>query len=40
MGQIVVNLDVEMAKRKMSLSELAERVSKPGCRDGQAQDVA
>ena len=26
MGQIVVNLDVEMAKRKMSLSELAERV--------------
>lgn len=26
MGKIVVNLDVEMAKRKMSLSELAERV--------------
>ena len=26
MGQIIVNLDVEMAKRKMSLSELAERV--------------
>ena len=26
MGQIVVNLDVEMAKRKVSLSELAERV--------------
>ena len=26
MGHIVVNLDVEMAKRKMSLSELAERV--------------
>ena len=26
MGQIVVNLDVEMAKRKMSLSELAEKV--------------
>ena len=26
MGQIVVNLDVDMAKRKMSLSELAERV--------------
>ena len=26
MGQIVVNLDVEMAKRKMSLSELAELV--------------
>jgi putative transcriptional regulator len=26
MGQIVVNLDVEMAKRKISLSELAERV--------------
>ena len=26
MGRIVVNLDVEMAKRKMSLSELAERV--------------
>ena len=25
MGRIVVNLDVEMAKRKMSLSELAER---------------
>ena len=24
MGQIVVNLDVELAKRKMSLSELAE----------------
>ena len=26
MGQIRVNLDVELAKRKMSLSELAERV--------------
>ena len=26
MGKIDVNLDVEMAKRKMSLSELAERV--------------
>ena len=26
MGQIVVNLDVEIAKRKMSLSELAEKV--------------
>ena len=26
MGQIIVNLDVEMAKRKMSLSELAGRV--------------
>lgn len=26
MGQIIVNLNVEMAKRKMSLSELAERV--------------
>ena len=26
MGRIVGNLDVEMAKRKMSLSELAERV--------------
>ena len=26
MGRIVANLDVEMAKRKMSLSELAERV--------------
>jgi putative transcriptional regulator len=26
MGQIIVNLDVEMAKRKMSLSELAEKV--------------
>ena len=26
MGRIVVNLDVEMARRKMSLSELAERV--------------
>lgn len=26
MGRIVVNLDVEMAKRKMSLIELAERV--------------
>ena len=26
MGRIVVNLDVELAKRKMSLSELAERV--------------
>ena len=25
MGKIVVNLDVEMAKRKMSLGELAER---------------
>lgn len=26
MGKIVVNLDVEMARRKISLSELAERV--------------
>ena len=26
MGKIIVNLDVEMAKRKLSLSELAERV--------------
>ncbi len=26
MGRIVVNLDVEMAKRKMSLGELAERI--------------
>ena len=26
MGRIVVNLDVVMAKRKMSLSELAEKV--------------
>lgn len=26
MGRIVVNLDVEMAKRKISLNELAERV--------------
>ena len=26
MGQIIVNLDVEIAKRKISLSELAERV--------------
>ena len=26
MGKIIVNLDVEMAKRKMSLSELAEGV--------------
>lgn len=26
MGQIIVNLDVEMAKRKISLSELAERI--------------
>ena len=26
MGEIIVNLDVEMAKRKMSLSELADRV--------------
>ena len=26
MGRIVVNLDVEMAKRKISLGELAERV--------------
>ena len=26
MGRIVVNLDVEMAKRKMSLSEWAEKV--------------
>ena len=26
MGKIIVNLDVEMAKRKMSLSKLAERV--------------
>ena len=29
MGRIVVNLDVEMAKRKMSRSELAERVGLP-----------
>ena len=26
MGRIVVNLDVEMAKRKISLGELAERI--------------
>ena len=26
MGRIIVNLDVEMATRKMSLGELAERV--------------
>ena len=26
MGRIIVNLDVELAKRKMSLSELAEKV--------------
>jgi len=26
MGRIVINLDVEMAKRKMSLSELADKV--------------
>ena len=26
MGRIIVNLDVEMAKRKMPLGELAERV--------------
>lgn len=26
MGQIIVNLDVELAKRKMLLSELAEKV--------------
>lgn len=26
MGKIIVNLDVEMAKRKISLGELAERV--------------
>lgn len=26
MGRIIVNLDVEMAKRKMSLGELAERI--------------
>ena len=26
MGRIIVNLDVQMAKRKMSLGELAERV--------------
>ena len=26
MGQIIVNLDVELAKRKMSLSELAEKI--------------
>ncbi|MBR3939190.1 MAG: helix-turn-helix transcriptional regulator [Bacteroidales bacterium] len=26
MGRIVVNVDVMMAKRKMSLSELAERI--------------
>ena len=27
MGQIIVNLDVEMAKRKISLGELAERIN-------------
>ena len=26
MGQIIINLDVELAKRKMSLSELNEKV--------------
>ena len=26
MGKIIVNLDVEMAKRKVSLGELAERI--------------
>ena len=26
MGRIIVNLDVEMAKRKMPLGELAERI--------------
>ena len=26
MGKIIVNLDVEMAKRKISLGELAERI--------------
>ena len=26
MGKIIVNLDVEMAKRKISLGELSERV--------------
>ena len=26
MGKIVVNLDVEMAKRKIGLGELAERI--------------
>ena len=26
MGKIIVNLDVEMAKRKISLNELAKRV--------------
>ncbi|MBQ4388278.1 MAG: helix-turn-helix transcriptional regulator [Prevotella sp.] len=26
MGRIIVNLDVEMAKRKVSLGELAERI--------------
>ena len=26
MGRIIVNLDVEMAKRKISLGELAERI--------------
>ena len=28
MGRIVVNLDVEMAKRKISLGELSERVGR------------
>ena len=28
MGRIIVNLDVEMAKRKMPLGELAERVGR------------
>ena len=41
MGQIIVNLDVELAKRKMSLSELADRVGLTlDSEDGQGQGGA
>ena len=35
---IVVNLDVMMAKRKMSLNELSARVDNPAIKDGQSTD--
>ena len=39
MGQIIVNLDVEMAKRKMSLSQLAERVGLSILKTGKAKAI-
>ena len=44
MGKIVVNLDVEMAKRKISLGVLAERIGLPPAnrsilKPGQAKPI-